>query len=261
VSARAIWQGTLKIAKHEIAVKFYSAVVDRQTHFHLLHKKDRARVQQHMVDTETGETVPPSEVRKAFEAEPGLYVEVSHEEIERTVPKPAREVKVSRCVPTDAIDLQLFDRPYFLGPDEGSSAAYFALAHALERKKATGIAAWIMRKHSYIGALIHQHGYLMMITLRHADEVIPVSQLEPPEGRALEPKEKELAGQLVETLSGQFDPSAYHDDYQERIRELIDAKRSGKKLKRKQVPRRRSEGTLADSLRASLKKAATNRRG
>ena len=182
MSARAIWQGTLKIGKHEIAVKFYSAVVDRQTHFHLLHKKDRARVEQHMVDTETGETVPFSEARKAFEAEPGLFVEVTHEEIERTVPKPAREVKVSRCVPSDAIDLQLFDRPYFLGPDAGSIAAYFALAHALERKKAAGVAAWTMRKHSYLGALIHQQGYLMMITLRHADEVIPVSQLDPPAG-------------------------------------------------------------------------------
>ena len=99
----------------------------------------------------------------------------------------------------------------------------------------------------------------MMITLRHADEVIPVSQLDPPQGRVLEPKEKELAGKLIETLSAKFDPSAYHDEYQERIRELIDARRTGKKLKRKRMPRRQSEGTLADSLQASLKRAAASR--
>ena len=260
MSARAIWQGMLKIQKHEIPVKFYSAVVDRQTHFHLLHKRDRTRVEQHMVDTETNETVPLSEATKAFEAEPGLYVEVTHEEIERTVPKPAREVRVSRCVRMGAIDPQLFDRPYFLGPGDGSSTGYFALAQALNRKKAAGICLWTMRKHSYVGALIHEQGYLMVITLRHADEVIPVSQLDPPQGRVLEPKEKELAGKLIETLSGDFNPSAYHDEYQERIRELIDAKRTGKKLKRKPVPRRRSEGTLTDSLQASLKRAAANRR-
>ena len=62
---------------------------------------------------------------------------------------------------------------------------YFALAQALERKKVAGIASWVMRKHSYVGALIAQQGYLMMITLRHAEEVIPVTQLDPPAGRAL----------------------------------------------------------------------------
>jgi DNA end-binding protein Ku len=261
VRVRAIWQGTLKIQKNEIAVKFYSAVVDRQIHFHLLHKRDRDRVEQHMVDTETGETVPLAEARKAFEAEPGLYVEVTPEEIERTVPKPTREVRVSRCVRTDAIDPQLFDRPYLLGPGDGSITAYFALAQALERKKAAGVCLWTMRKHSYVGALIHQQGYLMMITLRHADQVIPVSQLDPPGGRALEPQEKELAGKLIETLAGPFEPSAYHDQYQEQIRELIDAKRTGKKIKRKPMRRRQSEGTLADSLQASLKRAAASRRG
>ena len=117
-----------------------------------------------------------------------------------------------------------------------------------------------MRKHSYVGALIAQQGYLMMITLRHADEVIPVSQLDPPQGRALEPKERDLAGKLIEALSGQFNPEAYHDEYQERIRKLIDAKRSGKKLKKKRVQRRRSEGTLADSLQSSLKRVSASRR-
>jgi DNA end-binding protein Ku len=261
VSARAIWQGMLKIQKHEIAVKLYSAVVDRQIHFHLLHKHDRTRVEQHMVDTDTQATVPLSEARKAFEAEPGLYVEVTHEEIERTLPKPARKITVSRCVRTDAINPQFFDHPYFLGPGDDSITAYFALAQALERKKSAGVCLWTMRKHSYVGALIHKQGYLMLITLRHNDEVIPVSELAPPQGRVLEPKEKELAGKLIETLSGQFDPSAYHDGYQERIRELIDAKRTGKKIKRKRMPRRRSEGTLADSLQASLKSAAASRHG
>jgi DNA end-binding protein Ku len=99
-----------------------------------------------------------------------------------------------------------------------------------------------------------------MITLRHAEEVIPLDQLEPPQGGALEPKEKDLAGKLIEALSGEFDPEAYHDHYQERIRELIDAKRTGKKLKPKPVPRRHSEGTLAESLRSSLKSVSARRR-
>ena len=116
-----------------------------------------------------------------------------------------------------------------------------------------------MRKHSYVGALIVQQGYLMLITLRHAEEVIPVSQLDPPQGRPLEPKERDLAEKLIEALSGQFQPEAYRDQYQDRIRELIDAKRAGKKVEPKRVPRRRQEGSLADSLRASLKGVSASR--
>jgi DNA end-binding protein Ku len=260
VSARAIWQGTLIVQRHAIAVKFYSAVVDRHTHFHLLHKRDRTRVEQRMVEVETEESVPLEEARKAFETDSGLYIEVTHEESERIAPKPAREVRIKRCVPTGAIDPQFFDRPYYLGPSTDAGADYFALAQALDKKGCVGIVTWVMRKYSYVGALISQNGYLMVITLRHPDEVILVSQLDPPRGRALEPKERDLAGKLIEALAGQFKPEDYRDEYQERIRELIEAKRSGKKVKRKRVPRRRSEGTLADSLQSSLKRVSASRR-
>jgi DNA end-binding protein Ku len=260
VTARSIWQGKLTIQKHELAVKLYSAVLDRQTHFHLLHKRDRTRVEQRMVDSETGKPIPPDETRKAFETEAGLFVAVTPEEIERSVPKPSREVRISRFVPTAAIDPQLFDRPYYLGPAQDSETDYFALAQALDRKKCAGFASWVMRKHSYVGALIVQAGYLMLITLRHADEVIPVSDLEPPQGRPLVPQERDLAEKLIQALSGQFQPEVFRDEYQERIRELIEAKRKGKKVKPKRVPRRRHEGSLADSLRASLKGASVGGR-
>ena len=126
MSARSIWQGTLAVQKHEIAIKLYAAVEDRQVHFHLLHKRDRNRVEQRMVDPKTETPVPLDEVRKAFEAEPGRYVVVTRRgRIERSQPKAARELKVSRFVPIAAIDPQLFDRPYFLGPDKDSANDYF----------------------------------------------------------------------------------------------------------------------------------------
>jgi DNA end-binding protein Ku len=261
VSARSIWQGTLIVQKQRIAVKLYSAVFDRQIHFHLLHKRDRTRVQQRMVDAETEKTVPLDEARKAFEVENGLFVTVTSEEVDRTAPKPSRAVEVSRFVPMSAIEPQFFDRPYYLGPGEDAAVDYFAFVRALEQKKCAGIASWTMRKHSYRGALIADRGYLMMITLRHTEEVIPASQLDPPQGRALEAKERDLAVKLVETLSGRFDPKAYNDEYQRRVHELIAAKRAGKKLKPKRASRRRSSGSLADSLRSSLKAASASRKG
>ena len=116
MSARAIWQGTLIVQKHKIDVKFYSAVVDRQTHFHLLHKRDRTRVEQRMVDPETDQPVPPEETRKAFEAKPGVYIVVTPEEIERSEPEAAREVRLSRCVPRGASSPSCLTAPTTWGP-------------------------------------------------------------------------------------------------------------------------------------------------
>jgi DNA end-binding protein Ku len=259
VGARSIWQGTLIVQKHQIGIKLYSAVVDRQTHFHLLHERDHARVQLRMVDEETDRPIPSPEMQKAFETKTGAYVVVTPEDLERSAPKPSREIEVSRFVPMNAVDPQFFERPYYLAPDGESTAGYFGLAQALENRKAAGIASWVMRKHSYVGALITYRRCLMLIALRHADEVIPVAQLDPPDGRPLEAKERNLADKLIEALSGQFDSSAYQDTYQERIRELIAAKRSGKKLKKKAVSRQRPAASLADSLESSLKTISVSR--
>ena len=259
VEARAIWQGKLVVQNHEIDFKLYSAAVDRQIHFHLLHKRDRTRVQQRMVDEETGKPVPLENAKKAFEAKPGLYVLLTPEEIAQGAPEPDREIKVVRFVPVGAIEPQFFDRPYFLGPTDNSAADYFALAKALDRKGRAGIASFVMRKHYYVGALISRAGYLMLITLRFADEIVPLNELEPPQGRALDVKEQEMAQKLIDALSGEFNPSDYHDEFQTRLKELVDAKRSGKKLKAARAPRRRQEGSLAESLRASLKRVSASR--
>jgi DNA end-binding protein Ku len=253
MSARAIWQATLKIRKQTLPVKLYSAVEDRQIHFHMLHKRDRTRVHQEMVDSRTGRPVSSDEMIKAFEVEAGRYVKVTDEEIERSEPEPGRDVSISRFVPMSAIDPFLFDRPYYVGPATDSVSDYFALVEALKNKSKAGLAHWVMRKHSYRGALTAHQGFLMLITLRSASEVVPLGQLDPPAGAALTTKEKDLAGRLLDELSGTFRARDYHDEYQERVRELIDAKRSGKRIKRKRLRRRPASKSLADSLEKSLR--------
>jgi len=260
MNSRAIWQGKLTIRKLELPVKLYSAVEDRQIHFHLLHKRDRTRVEQRMVDSDTRETVALDDAQKAFEIEAGRYARVTTEEIEQARPKPGRELFVTRFVPPDAIDPERYDRPYYLGPASDSSADYFALAEALERKERAGIASWVMRNHSYRGALAARDGLLILITLRPAAEVIPIAQLEPPGGPALSAKEKNLALLLIKELSGRFQPREYRDLYQERVHDLIESKRTGKKLKRKRAPRKSPGKSLMDSLERSLLAVRANAR-
>ena len=95
-----------------------------------------ARIKQHLVNPETGEEVPKDQIRKGYEVERGVYVLLTDEEIEETQPKESRDIELTQFVPAAQIDQQWYDRPYYLGPDEGGSPSYFALAEAWSTKSA-----------------------------------------------------------------------------------------------------------------------------
>ncbi|RIK81036.1 MAG: Ku protein [Planctomycetota bacterium] len=250
--ARSMWNGELAIGAHRVAVKLYAAVEDRGIRFHLLHDHDHVRLQQRMVNPTTNETVALANARKGFEVERGVFV-LLEENLEALEPKPSREIAVSRFVASSRIAPQRYLRPYFLGP-HGSDDDYFALAAALDGAAAAGIAHWVMRKKEYTGALRAEGGYLMLHTLREPDEVIAPDQLDPPEGRELETKELRLAEQLIGALESDLDPRRYRDEYSERVRQLIRAKRRGESIEVREYERRPETGSLAEMLRESVKR-------
>ena len=256
MAGRAIWKGELKIGSAKIPVKLYSAVADRTVRFHLLDDKHLMRVKQHMVDPDSSEEVTNEEVRKGYEIEPGKFVILTDEDLQSLEPKPSRDIDVSEFVPPDSINQQWYERPYYLGPD-GDVAAYFALAQALENREREGIARWVMRNKPYIGALRSQDGYLVLVTLRNASEVISASELPKPAGRAPSAKELNMAKQLVGMLEGEFNASEFEDEYRKRVMEFIERKAKGHKPKLHAVKTKRKttslDSVLAKSL-ASLKK-------
>jgi DNA end-binding protein Ku len=256
MAGRAIWKGELKIGSAKIPVKLYSAVADRTVRFHLLDDKHLMRVKQHMVDPDSSEEVTNGEVRKGYEIEPGKFVILTDEDLQSLEPKPSRDIDVSEFVPPDSINQQWYERPYYLGPD-GDVEAYFALAQALENREREGIARWVMRNKPYIGALRSQDGYLVLVTLRNASEVISASELPKPAGRAPSAKELTMAKQLVGMLEGEFKASEFEDEYRKRVMEFIERKAKGHKPKLHAVKTKRKttslDSVLAKSL-ASLKK-------
>ncbi len=253
MAARAIWKAILKIGAERLSLKLYSAVNDRTVHFNVLERSTTTRIMQHMVNPETGEEMPNDHIQKAYEVEPGVYVRLADEDLERSKPKGSREIEITRFVPASHIDQQWYDRPYYLGPDDGDAAGYFALAAALEKEKQEGIAHWTMRNSRYVGALRSEGGYLMLITLRFAEAVLTADELAPPTGRPPEAKELKMAEQLVLALEGEFRPEDYRDEYRERVMKFIEAKAKGLKPKLRIVARRRETTSLADTLAASLK--------
>ena len=173
------------------------------------------------------------------------------EELAELEPEPSRDIEVTRFLPVGTLDHQWYDRPYHLGPD-GSDADYLALVKALEKEGREGIARWTMRKKSYSGALRVEEDHLVLITLRHAEEVIQVSALEAPKGRKPDARELKMARQLVAALEAPFDPTEWRDEYRDRVLELVEAKAEGKVVKFPDAPKRTEAEDLSASLEASI---------
>jgi DNA end-binding protein Ku len=252
MAARAIWKGRIRFGDVDVPVKLYSAVKSTGgVHFRLLHEKDLVPVEQQMVNPATGKVVAYEDVRRAFPTDDGRLVMLDEEELAELEPEASRDIEITRFVDPAVITHQWYDRPYYLGPDD-SDADYFALAEALRSQEKEGVARWVMRNKEYVGALRLEDEHLMLMTLRHAGEVVPASALKAPGGRELDKREIQMAKQLVSALEGDLDLESYRDEYRERVMELVEAKASGKVLKFPKAPAKKKK---EDSLSAMLEKS------
>jgi len=253
-----MWKGVVKADGVEVPVKLFSAVEDRTVHFRLLSKQHHVPIKQRMVEPASGEEVPREHLHKGVELERGLFVKLEPAELESVQPKESRDIEVLHFLPRGALGLQWFDRPYYLGPD-GADTRYFALAEALRRKGRIGLVRWVMRNTDYVGALSEHQGYLVLITLHHADEVIAAASLTAPSGKPLDARELTMAEQLVGALAAEPELEAEHDEYRERVRALVEAKAHGRKVKVVSPRKKPEQPSIAKALEASLahlKKAA-----
>lgn len=251
MAVRAMWKGVVRFGDERLSVKLYSAVEDRSVRFRLLHEADGAPLRQRMINPRTGDFVEHAQARRGLEIESGLFVVLDPEELEELEPEPSRDIRILRFVPPEAVGLQWYDRPYHLGPD-GDPAGWAAFARALERRERVGIARWVMRKKQYLGALHAREGRLVLITLRAAGEVITADELQPPEGRELEERERTMAEKFIAALEDEFDPGDYEDRYRERVLELIDLKRKGETIEAPAYEEKPPSEDLAGLLERSL---------
>jgi DNA end-binding protein Ku len=251
MAARAIWDGVLTCGKQKVPVKLYSAVEDHTVHFHLLDRRSRRRVKQSMVDPETLEEVEHGSIRKGYEVEPGTFVLLDEDELEKLEPEPSREIDIVHFLPSGTIHHQWYERPYYLAPAR-DAASYFALTEALANRKKEGLAKWVMRKKQYFGALRSEGDFLVLITLRNAEEVLLPKELPAPRlGHATE-KEVKMAERLISMLEGPFDPAEFRDEYTDRLQSFLRARAKGKHPKLARIKPTRATKSLVDDLAKSI---------
>jgi DNA end-binding protein Ku len=231
--ARAIWSGAISFGLVNIPVKLFSAVQKKTVRFHQLDAKTGARIQQKRVNPQTGEEVPYEQLVKGFELSPDTYVVIDPDELAAIEPKKTRTIDIEDFVEIDEIDPIYYDHPYYLAPGPGAGKAYALLLAALKDTERVGIARVVIRSKEQLVAIRPREDVLTMETLLFGDEVVSPSDLgdlpDPDDAKASK-KEVDMARQLIESLSTEFDPSKYHDEYREAVLEMIERKAQGEEI-------------------------------
>ncbi len=230
---RAIWSGAISFGLVNIPVKLYSAVSKKTVRFNQLDGKDGTRIQQKRVNPKTGDEVPYERIVKGYEISPDRYVVIKPEELESVEPRKTHMIEIEDFVEIEQIDPIFYDHPYYLAPGKGATKAYALLLKAMEESGKVGIARVVIRSKEQLVALRAQDGVLHMETMLFGDEVVPPSSLEEiPDAAELEASAREvkMAGELIESLSAEFDPSKYRDSYREQVLDLIERKAEGEEI-------------------------------
>jgi DNA end-binding protein Ku len=230
--ARAIWSGSISFGLLNVPVRMYSAVARRNIALREIRESDSARIKHRRVAEGTDEEVPYDEIIKAYELTPGQYVPLSKDEMKALAPEKTRAIAVQDFVDLTEIDPMYFDSPYYLGPADGAERAYSLLAKAMKASGKVAIARFVLRSKENLAAIRSDGTVLTLTTMRFADEVVPVDELDILPEKAAKPvkREQEMAEQLIESLSTDFEPKAYHDEYREQLLSLIERKAEGKEI-------------------------------
>jgi DNA end-binding protein Ku len=230
---RSIWSGAISFGLVNVPVKLYSAVSRKNVRFHQLNGQTGNRIQQKRVDPESGEEVSYDDIVKGYELTKDRYVVITPEELEALDPEKTRTIDILDFVDLDEIDPVYYDHPYYLVPDKGAEKAYGLLLNAMKESGKVAIAKVVLRSKEQLVAIRPQDDLLMMETMIFHDEVVPHDNLdELPAAKDLKASDRELkmAQQLIESLSSDWEPGKYQDEYREKVLDLIERKAAGEEI-------------------------------
>jgi DNA end-binding protein Ku len=229
---RSIWTGAISFGLVNVPVKLYSAVSKKTVRFHQLHEADGVRIQQKRVCPADGEEVPYDDIVKGYEISPDRYVVITPEELEALEPRKTKTVDIEDFVDLDEIDPLYYDHPYYLLPGQGAQKPYKLLVEAMKEANKVAIARVVIRTKEQLVAIRPVGDILAMASMNFADEVIDPDSFDEAPGDDVETRKREIemAQQLIESLTSEFDPTKYSDTYRERVLEMIEAKADGQEI-------------------------------
>ena len=256
--ARAIWSGSISFGLLNVPVKLYSAVSKQTVRFRELREGDGSRVKHKRVAESDGKEVPYEKIVKGYEYAPDQYVVLSRDELSELDPKRTRAIEIQDFVDLDDIDPIYFEQPYYLGPDKGAERAYALLVQAMQEARKVAIARFVLRNKEHLAAIRPMDDVLTLTTMRFHDEVSSPQDLdgevfEEAKPKKPEKRELEMAKQLIESLTSDFEPDKYRDEYREELLDLLERKAEGKEVV--SAPSEEPKPTKAPDLMAALEES------
>ena len=220
---RSIWKGAITFGLVNVPVKVYSATEDHDIALHQVHDKDGGRIKYQRRCEICGRIVEFEHIDKAYDDGERTVI-LTAEDLSTLPEERSREIEVVEFVPSDQLDPIMFERSYFLEPDSRSPKAYALLRRTLEETERTAIVHFALRQKTRLGALRVRGDVLMLQSLLWDDEVREAKFPALDEKIRISAPELKMSEQLVDSFATDFSPEKFSDDYQEELRELIEAK-------------------------------------
>lgn len=226
---RAMWKGAISFGLVTIPVAVYPATEERSLRFNQLHAKDDGRIRYKRVCSVCGEEVPYEEIVKGYEYEKDRYVTLTDDELDAVPVESSRAIDILRFVDLDEIDPIYFKKSYYLVPEEVGAKAYALLREAMSQDGKVGIAKVSFRDKEHLATIRFKDRAFVLETMFWPDEIREAEGADV--DAKVRPQEVEMARQLIESLSGPFDPEAYRDEYREALLAIVEKKVAGEEIK------------------------------
>jgi DNA end-binding protein Ku len=231
--ARAIWTGAISFGLVNVPVKLYSATSPKTVRFHQISSKTGARIRQKRVDPSTGDEVAFEDIVKGYELSPDRYVLIEPEELDALDPKATKTIDIEEFVDLADIDPIYYDHSYYLAPTTGGAKAYRLLLEAMREAGKVAIGRVVIRSRQQLCALRPTGNAMALSTMLFGDEVLSpdrIDELDAVDEAEASKRELTMAQQLIDSLSADFDPEKFKDEYRERVIDLIERKAAGEEI-------------------------------
>ncbi|HLO90465.1 MAG: Ku protein [Chloroflexota bacterium] len=251
---RSIWKGAISFGLVNIPVKLYSATQQSNISLDMVDRRDHARIRYIRVNENTGKEVPWENIGKAYKIS-DTYVVLDDEDFEKAAPEKSKIIEVNHFVDEKEIDTIYFENSYYVEPEKSGSKAYALLREALVKSGKVGVAQFVLRTAATLTVLKPKDGVLVLSKIRFAEEIRSSDELVLPPKSEVKSPELKIALTLIDQYTHEFDIAAFRDEYAAALRQVIEAKASGKapKVKKLKITPSKSEDLMAQ-LKASLSK-------
>src|SRR6478736_5616886 len=243
---RAMWKGAVSFGLVNVPVKLYSATEDHDISFRQVHREDGGRIHYKRVCAIDGEEVS--------------YDDIADDDLKNLPNQSSKEIAVEKFVPSEQVDPMLLDRSYYLEPEKGAAKAYALLRDALEAADRMALVSVAIRSRKNMAVLRVRENIVVLQTMIWPDEVRSAEFANLGDVGSATERELSMATMLIDSLSGDYDPEEFQDDYSEAVHEMVEAKLSGGEVKHAPEPEDTGEVVdLLEALQRSVDRAKASR--